>query len=152
MTRSVFNALTPWGWALAGLMLLIFFGLVAATLSDPFGLSRRAADRARTQAAAAALDASARRHEVQGAEETLRLAQASHRRAATAHAVADRHGLLARNAPDAETPLDPDRRRRLRAADLCLCALRPAACPADAAAAVAAGGCDHALSPADPAG
>jgi hypothetical protein len=57
--------------------------------------------------------------------------------------------IEARNAPDAETPLDPARVDRLRSADNRLCSAYPAICPADPD--VASSGAD-AVPPAGPAG
>lgn len=91
-------------------------------------------DRAETRADTAESEADARGLEAQGnAEQVTRTEAYGDIRirveGVTASAVTE-----ARSAPDAETPLDPDRGARLRDHDRSLCQLAPASCaaPADA--------------------
>lgn len=126
------KALTPLGWvAVAGVAL----GLAATLLGglgfrwDPFGLQQKrlaaAEARATAGAEAAEAQAAARRLEAEGAQ-TLqrRLDHFQQQQTAAAHltgvAVAQ-----ARNADDAETPLDRRRADRLRGHDRELCRLAP---------------------------
>ncbi|MBA4333249.1 MAG: hypothetical protein U1C74_15690 [Phenylobacterium sp.] len=127
---SILKALTPLGWlAVAG----VVAGLAAALLGglgfrwDPLGLQQRRLAAAEARAASGERDAraqtAARRLESEGADEQLRRLddfqqQQTAAARATATAVAQ-----ARNADDAEIPLESRRADRLRAHDRELCAL-----------------------------
>ncbi|GLK49620.1 hypothetical protein GCM10017620_25930 [Brevundimonas intermedia] len=133
LTRT-FNFASPWGWALAGLALLAFAWLCVVALGgvgfhfDPFNSTEKRADRAEQQAAKATADAGARAQEVAGARETVVKVEATLRQQHQAAAIAADFANQAREAPDANQPLDPDRVSRLVAADQRLCALDPAVC------------------------
>jgi hypothetical protein len=143
MPRSIsrtFNFASPWGWALAVLALLAFGWLVVIALGgvgfrfDPFNSVQRRADRAEHLAATATADAGARALEVAGARETVVKVEATLRQQHQAAAIAADFANQAREAPDANQPLDPDRVSRLVAADQRLCALDPAICDPGASA------------------
>ncbi|MBJ7320592.1 MAG: hypothetical protein DCF29_17240 [Alphaproteobacteria bacterium] len=129
---SILKALTPLGWlAVAG----VVAGLAAALLGglgfrwDPLGLQQRRLAAAEARAATGERDAqaqaAARRLESEGADAQLRRLddfqqQQTAAARATATAVAQ-----ARNADDAEIPLESRRADRLRAHDRELCGLAP---------------------------
>lgn len=135
------RAVSPTGWlTIAGLAVVAFIGLglmrptFLGLQFDPFGMDARKIDSLTTERDAAVSDGIARGLEVEGMADQQTRLDATHRiivdvSAATASAVAE-----ARNAPDADTPLDPDRLARLRANDQRLCDGVPASCPASAPA------------------
>lgn len=154
MRPPILNALTPWGWAAAGLLALTFLILAAGAAGfrwDPLRLTERRLERTQAELAHARSDLSARRIE-RAAEAGQRARLDAHHRqtnaavALTAAAEAD-----ARNAPDARHALDTDRTRRLHDLDRSLCGLAPdlEGC---AAAPRAAGRGDPLLRPGDAAG
>ena len=119
---------TPLGWLALAVGGVLVVALLAGGLGfrwDPLGLDRRRLDAAQAQAAEGRAAETARRLEQQGeASQRRRLdifnditAEAAR---ATATAVTQ-----ARSAEDADTPLDPDRLRRLREHDRELCRLAP---------------------------
>lgn len=154
MRPPFLNALTPWGWAAAGLLGLVFLVLTAGALGfrwDPFRLTERRLERTRADLTVARADLSARRIE-QAAEAGQRARLDVHHRQTTAvTALTVAAQTQARSAPDAQTPLDPDRTRRLHDLDRGLCGLAPdlegcAATPGPA------GRGEPTLRPGDPAG
>lgn len=130
------RAVSPTGWLIVAALSVAAFvglGLMRPTFLglrfDPFGMDARKIDRLTTERDAAVSDGVARGLEVEGMADQQTRLDATHRiivdvNASTATAVAE-----ARNAPDAETPLDPDRLARLRANDQRLCDRVRAACP-----------------------
>lgn len=126
MRPPILNLLTPWGWAaaaLAGLVVLTLAAGAAGLRWDPFGLTQRRLDRAQAELAAARADASARRIE-QAAQAGQRARLDAHHHTTTA--AADLSAAVqaqAREAADAQTPLDPDRADRLHRLDRSLCGL-----------------------------
>lgn len=128
MRPPVLNALTPLGWAAAALLGLIFLGLTAGALGfrwDPLRLTERRLERTRADLAVARADLSARRIE-QAAEAGQRARLDLHHRQTTAVAALTAAAeAQARSAPDAQTPLDADRTRRLHDLDRGLCGLAP---------------------------
>jgi hypothetical protein len=87
--------------------------------------------------------------EAAGNAEIAIASQTFHKREVVIHDLTRQAEIEARNAPDAETPLDPARVDRLRSADNRLCSAYPSICPANPD--VASGGAD-AVPPAGPAG
>lgn len=151
MRPPILNVLTPWGWAAAGVAALVSLVLLAGAAGfrwDPLRLTERRLERTRAELAVARSDTAARRIE-QAAEagQGARL-DAHHRQSEAAARLSAVAETEARKAPDAQTPLDPDRARRLRELDRRLCGLAPdlsgcAAAPGPAArgdAAVRPGG------------
>jgi hypothetical protein len=155
---SVLKTLSPWGWlaviaAALGLALALMGGL--GFRWDPFGLQQRRLERAEARAAegegAALAQAGARRLEATGTSEQLRrLDDFQQQQTAAAKATATTV-TQARNADDADIPLESRRADGLRGHDRELCRLAPdldgCAGPADPSA-----GGDPALRPGDPAG
>lgn len=122
--RSWLRMLTPLGWlalAVGGVLLAAAMAGGMGFRWDPLGLDRKRLEAAQAEAAAGRAEQVARRLEQQGGEVQQRrldefndtTTQAAR---ATATAVAQ-----ARSAHDAQTPLDPDRLRRLRDHDRELC-------------------------------
>lgn len=154
MRAPILNALTPWGWAAAGLAALLLFVVTAGALGfrwDPLRLTERRLARSQAELAVARADVAARRIE-QAAEAGQRARLDAHHRqttavtALTAAAEAD-----ARSAPDADQPLDADRTRRLHDLDRRLCGLAADLEGCAAAPGPAARG-DTAVRPGRPAG
>lgn len=153
MKAPILNALTPWGWAAAGLLVLTFLILAAGAVGfrwDPLRLNERRLERAQTDLAVVRADLSARRIE-QAAEVGQRARLDSHHRQTTAVAALTAAAQTeARSAPDADQPLDADRTRRLHDLDRRLCGLA-ANLEGCAATASAAGRGDPSLRLGDPA-
>ena len=126
------RTLTPLGWLVAGVALLIAIGFIAWGWNNMWSWlpwsDERQLDRAEARADTAESDASARKLESQGqAEQVARTEAYGDLRirveAATAETVTE-----ARSAPDADDPLPADRAARLRAHDRQLCDLSPGVC------------------------
>ena len=119
---------TPLGWLALAVGGVLVVALLAGGLGfrwDPLELDRRRLDAARVQAAAGDAAAAARRLEQQGQavqQGRLDIFNNTTTQAARATAAAV---TQARSAEDADTPLDPDRLRRLREHDRELCRLAP---------------------------
>lgn len=132
LTRS--TAPTPARIALsvlAGLfaLLLVFWLLNGLGFRfDPFNLSSKRLATAEQQRDLAQQDASARRIETAGSQETLRRIEQVTIQIRAADQIAFQSATDAAEAPDANTPVDPARLDRLRLADGRLCQLRPAIC------------------------
>ena len=128
MRAPILNALTPWGWAAAGLAALVLLVLAAGALGfrwDPLGLTERRLEQARAARDAAQANAAARRIE-QAAEVEQRARLDGHHKQTTAvTALTVAAQTEARKAPDADLPLDADRARRLHELDRGLCRLSP---------------------------
>lgn len=95
---------------------------------DPFDLSAKRLATAEQQRDHAHQDASARRIESAGTVETLRRVEQVTIQIRAAEQIAFQSATDAAEAPDAHSPVDPERLERLRLADDRLCQLRPAIC------------------------
>jgi hypothetical protein len=95
---------------------------------DPLGLDERRIRAAEARATTAVIDATARRFEVVAAEEQTRRLDEAHQQAVAVARATTQTITQARSAHDAETPLDPDRVRRLDRHDRELCRLTPSVC------------------------
>ena len=95
---------------------------------DPFGIDARRLDQLTDQVAVM-------EREAIGNAEVAVATQTFHTREVVIRELSRQAEIEARTAPDAETPLDPDRVGRLRAADHRLCSAYPAICPNPDAAA-----------------
>ena len=119
---------TPLGWLALAVGGVLVVALLAGGLGfrwDPLELDRRRLDAARVQAAAGDAAAAARRLEQQGqAVQQGRLETFNNTTTQAARATATAV-TQARSAHDADSPLDPDRLRRLREHDRELCRLAP---------------------------
>ena len=119
---------TPLGWLALAVGGVLVVALLAGGLGfrwDPLELDRRRLDAARVQAAAGDAAAAARRLEQQGqAVQQGRLETFNNTTTQAARATATAV-TQARSAEDADTPLHPDRLRRLREHDRELCRLAP---------------------------
>lgn len=73
-------------------------------------------------------DLSARTLEVEAAQQQAAQTEARHTREVIVREITVQAVTQARGAPDAETPLDPDRLERLRSHDDGLCNVRPGVC------------------------
>ena len=130
MTRT----LTPLGWLIAGIALLMAIALIAWGWNNlwawlPWSAEARL-HRAEARVDRAESDASARGLEAQGNAEQVRRTEAYgdirvRVEAATAESITQ-----ARSAPDATNPIAADRAARLRDHDRRLCDIAPAGCPA----------------------
>lgn len=148
-----FNFATPAGGLVPAVLLLAFLALIVLALGgaglrfDPFNSAGRRLQTAEAAAAAATTEASARRIEVAGARDTTTRDEVVLQQSVAAEQAAFSLTSDARIALDAQSPLDPDRSRRLRDVDDQLCAIRPAICAraGDAAAPGNAGDRDRTL-------
>ncbi|WP_341019443.1 hypothetical protein [Brevundimonas diminuta] len=137
MTGCFLRVLTPLGWWAAMLavgVLLLIVGRGLGLRWDPMDLQARRLeaaqqrlDRAQAEASARSLEAAARARQLENLDAFHRNAQAVTQATVAAE-------IRARTADDADTPLDPDRARRLRDHDRELCRLAPvvAGCAASA--------------------
>jgi len=138
-TRLI-NFATPWGWLAAAVALVTIAALAIFALGglgfrfDPLNTVERRADRAEQAAAIATVDGGARAQEVIGARDTVVRVEVALDQQHQAAAIAADFATQAREAPNANEPLDPGRLGRLAASDQRLCALSPDVCPNDAAA------------------
>jgi hypothetical protein len=124
----VFRIITPTGWliiAAVAVALLGVAGLVRPNFLglkfDPFGIDARKIDWLETEV-------SVLEREATGNAEIAAATQTFHTREVVIRDLARQSETEARTAPDAETPLDPDRVARIRAADHRLCIVAPSIC------------------------
>jgi hypothetical protein len=123
------RAITPVGWVYivsAAIALFVVASMTRPTFLgfkfDPFGIDARKIDRLEN-------DVSVLEREATGNAEITNATQTFHTREVVIRELSRNAEIEARNAPDAETPLDPDRVARIRAADHRLCIVAPAICP-----------------------
>lgn len=140
--------ITPTGWIALFAAFCVLFGLAGLARPsflgfkfDPFGIDARKLDRLEGHV-------SVLEREAVGQAEIAAATQTFHTREVVIRDLARQAETEARTAPDAETPLDPDRVARIRAADHRLCIVAPAIC----ASADPAGSGADAMPVADPAG
>ena len=140
--------ITPTGWLALFAVFCVLFGLASVARPsflgfkfDPFGIDARKLDRLESQV-------SVLEREAVGNAEIAAATQTFHTREVVIRDLARQAETEARTAPDAETPLDPDRVARIRAADHRLCIVAPSIC----ASADPAGSGADAVPVADPAG
>jgi hypothetical protein len=121
--------ITPTGWLVIAAVAVVLFGLAGLARPsffglkfDPFGIDARKIDRLETEVSV--LD-----REATGNAEIAAATQTFHTREVVIRELSRNAEIEARKAPDAETPLDPDRVARIRAADYRLCSAYPAICP-----------------------
>lgn len=135
------------GWAklaLAALAVVLAVWLVTNKLDQltawwPWSDESRL-ERAETRAVKAELSAITDRLSAEAAGRQVERIETHTREVITLREAAATAALDARRAPDAETPLDPERTERLRAADQRLCQLYAPACAGPAGGAPAPGG------------
>lgn len=152
MRPPILNVLTPWGWAAAALAGLIVLVLAAGALGfrwDPLRLSEKRLEQARAERDLAQADAAARRLERTAEMEGRARLDVHHRQTMAVTALTVAAQTEARNAPDADRPLDPERARRLYELDRGLCRLAPDLDGCAAASDPADGG-GSAVRPGDP--
>jgi hypothetical protein len=127
--------ITPTGWLIIAAVAVVLFGLAGLARPtflgfkfDPFGIDARKLDQLTNQV-------SVMEREAIGNAEVAAATQTFHKREVAIRELSRQAEIEARTASDAETPLDPDRVGRLRAADNRLCSAYPAICPDPDAAA-----------------
>jgi hypothetical protein len=120
--------ITPTGWLVIAAVAVVLFGLAGLARPsflgfkfDPFGIDARKIDRLKTEV-------SVLEREAVGNAEIAAATQTFHTREVVIRELARQAETEARTAPDAETPLDPDRVARIRAADHRLCIVAPSIC------------------------
>jgi len=120
--------ITPTGWLVIAAVAVVLFGLAGLARPsflglkfDPFGIDARKIDRLETEV-------SVLEREAVGNAEIAAATQTFHTREVVIRDLARQAETEARTAPDAETPLDPDRVARIRAADNRLCIVAPSIC------------------------
>ena len=140
--------ITPTGWLVIAAVAVVLFGLAGLARPsflglkfDPFGIDARKIARLENEV-------SVLEREATGNAEIAAATQTFHTREVVIRDLARQAETEARTAPDAETPLDPDRVARIRAADNRLCIVAPSIC----ADAHNAGSGNAVLSPLDPSG
>jgi hypothetical protein len=133
--KSLLRIITPTGWLIIAAVAVVLFGLAGLARPsflgfkfDPFGIDARKMDQLTDQV-------SVMEREAIGNAEVAVATQTFHTREVVIRELSRQAEIEARTAPDAETPLDPDRVGRLRAADHRLCSAYPAICPDPDAAA-----------------
>jgi len=121
--------ITPTGWLVIAAVAVVLFGLAGLARPsflgfkfDPFGIDARKIDRLES-------DVSVLERETTGNAEIAIASQTFHTREVVIRDLARQAEIEARTAPDANTPLDPDRVARIRAADNRLCIVAPSICP-----------------------
>jgi len=131
----VFRIITPTGWLVIAAVAVVLFGLAGLARPsflglkfDPFGIDTRKIDRLEN-------DVSVLEREATGNAEITNATQKHHGREVALRELSRQAEIEARTASDAETPLDPDRVARIRAADNRLCIVAPSICPNPDAAA-----------------
>jgi hypothetical protein len=130
-----FRIITPTGWLVIAAVAVVLFGLAGLARPsflglkfDPFGIDARKLDQLTDQVSVMERDAI-------GNADIAAATQTFHTREVVIRELSRQAEIEARTAPDAETPLDPDRVARIRAADNRLCSAYPAICPNPDAAA-----------------
>jgi len=121
--------ITPTGWLVIAAVAVVLFGLAGLARPsflglkfDPFGIDARKLDRLTDQV-------SVMEREAIGNAEVAVATQTFHTREVVIRELSRQAEIEARTASDAETPIDPDRVARIRAADHRLCSAYPAICP-----------------------
>lgn len=124
----IFRALSKTGWFVIAAVAVALFGLAGLVRPsflglkfDPFGIDARKIDRLEGEV-------SVLEREAVGNAEIAAATQTFHTREVVIRDLARQAETEARTAPDAETPLDPDRVARIRAADDRLCIVAPSIC------------------------
>ena len=122
--------ITPTGWLIIAAVAVVVFGLAGLARPsflglkfDPFGIDARKIDRLESEV-------SVLEREAAGNAEIASATQTFHTREVVIRELSRNAEIDARKAHDAETPLDPDRVARIRAADHRLCIVAPVICPA----------------------
>jgi hypothetical protein len=125
----ILRALSKTGWLVIAAVAVVLFGLAGLARPsflglkfDPFGIDARKIDRLEGEV-------SVLEREAVGNAEIAAATQTFHTREVVIRELSRQAEIEARTAPDAETPLTPDRVGRLRAADHRLCSAYPAICP-----------------------
>ena len=120
--------ITPTGWLVIAAVAVVLFGLAGLARPsflglkfDPFGIDARKIDRLESEV-------SVLERKATGNAEIAVATQTFHTREVVIRELSRNAEIEARNAPDAETPLDPDRVARIRAADHRLCSAYPPIC------------------------
>ena len=127
------RALTPWGWGLMLLSVVVLAGVVGRGLGlrwDPFDLAGRRLEAAQTRAETLDRDLAARRLEAEGSQAQAQRAQRHHQTLNVVAATTARTLERTEQADDAEILLETDRADRLGDHDRQLCRLAPAVCNA----------------------
>jgi len=121
--------ITPTGWLVIAAVAVVLFGLAGLARPsflglkfDPFGIDARKLDQLTDQV-------SVMEREATGNAEIAIASQTFHTREVVIRDLARQAEIEARTASDANTPLDPDRVARIRAADNRLCIVAPSICP-----------------------
>ena len=121
--------ITPTGWLVIAAVAVVLFGLAGLARPsflglkfDPFGIDARKMDQLTDQV-------SVMEREATGNAEIAIASQTFHTREVVIRELSRQAEIEARTAPDAETPLDPDRVARIRAADNRLFIVAPSICP-----------------------
>jgi hypothetical protein len=120
--------ITPTGWLVIAAVAVVLFCLAGLARPsflglkfDPFGIDARKIDRLENEV-------SVLEREAVGNAEIAAATQTFHAREVVIRDLARQSETDARTAPDAETPLDPNRVARIRAADNRLCIVAPSIC------------------------
>ncbi len=120
--------ITPTGWLVIAAVAVVLFGLAGLARPsflglkfDPFGIDARKIDRLESEV-------SVLEREAVGQAEIAAATQTFHTREVVIRELSRQAETEARTAPDAETPLDPNRVARIRAADHRLCIVAPSIC------------------------
>jgi hypothetical protein len=123
------SIITPTGWLVIAAVAAVLFGLAGLARPsllgfkfDPFGIDARKIDRLEN-------DVSVLEREAVGNAEIATATQTFHTREVVIRELSRNAEIEARMASDANTPLDPDRVARIRAADHRLCIVAPTVCP-----------------------
>ncbi len=122
------RVITPTGWLVIAAVAVVLFGLAGLARPsflglkfDPFGIDARKLDQLTDQV-------SVMEREAIGNADIAAATQTFHTREVVIRELSRQAEIEARTAPDAETPLDPDRVARIRAADNRLCIVAPSIC------------------------
>jgi hypothetical protein len=123
------RVISPKGWGVIVTVVISLFVVGALTRPtflgfkfDPFGIDARKIDHLESEV-------SVLEREAAGNAEIASATQTFHTREVVIRELSRNAEIDARKAHDAETPLDPDRVARIRAADHRLCIVAPAICP-----------------------